>query len=104
MPTIPIDILLHILENVDKAGLLTICLLNKVCCSYSQDVLYRDIRTRGYIKTVRVCQTLARSTHLAIRVRSFKIRSHDAVKGYERYLQKSLQNMTYLRHLHLHHL
>src|ERR1700721_2812235 len=103
MPTnIPIDILLHILENVDKAGLLTICLLNKVCCSYSQDVLYRDIRTSGYSETVQVCQTLAQSTHLAIRVRSFKIRSIDAMEGYGRDLQKSLQNMTYLHHLHLH--
>ena len=40
---IPVDILLNILEYVDKAGLATICLLNKICCSCSQDLLYRDI-------------------------------------------------------------
>jgi len=34
MSTIPIDILLHILEHVNKADLRNICLLNKVCCSY----------------------------------------------------------------------
>jgi hypothetical protein len=104
MPTIPIDILLHILEDVDKADLRTICLLNKICCSCSQDVLYRDIRTSGYSQTVQVCKTLAQSTHLAIRVRSFKIKCFDSAEGYERNLQKSLQNMTYLRRLHLHHL
>jgi hypothetical protein len=104
MPTIPIpiDILLHILEHVDKAGLRTICLLNKVCCSCSQDVLYRDIRVNR--QTAQVCQTLAQSTHLAIRVRSFKIKSKGAVENYEGDLQKSLENMTYLRHLRLHHL
>src|SRR6202035_1327745 len=104
MPTIPIDVLHHILEHVNEADLLTICLLNKVCCSCSQDVLYRDIRVHKHRQTVQVCDTLARSTHLAIRVRSFKIKSRGAVKNYERDLQKSLENMTYLRHLRLHHL
>ena len=104
MPTIPIDILHHILEHVNEADLLTICLLNKVCCSCSQDVLYRDIRVHKHRQTVQVCDTLARSTHLATRVRSFKIKSKGAVENYERDLQKSLENMTYLRHLRLHYL
>src|SRR6202035_225821 len=104
MPTIPIDILLHILENVDKADLLTICLLNKVCCSFSQGVLYRDIRVNKHRQTAQVCDTLARSPDLAIRVRSFKIKSKGSVWKYERDLQKSLENMTYLRHLRLHYL
>jgi hypothetical protein len=47
MPSIPVDILLLILDHVDKADLLTICLLNKICCSCSQDVLYRNIRIDG---------------------------------------------------------
>src|SRR6202021_3093834 len=67
MPSIPVDILRLILDHVDNADLATICLLNKICCSCSQDVLYRDIS----VETPRVHQTLAQSTHLARKVRSF---------------------------------
>src|ERR1700728_2319370 len=73
MPSIPIDILLLILDNVDKADLLTICLLNKTCCSCSQGVLYRDIKIDTPHAGTQVCRTLAQSTDLARRVRSFEI-------------------------------
>jgi hypothetical protein len=70
------------------------CLLNKICCSCSQDVLYRDI----YVETRRaskVQQTLAQSTHLAKRVRSFSSR----FTGSD--LAIALRNMTSLRILKL---
>jgi hypothetical protein len=90
MPSIPVDILRLILEHAGRADLAKICLLNKVCCSYSQDVLYREIDggVAGF-----ACQTLAKSTHLAKRVRSFEI-------YYERpSLAEALRNMSSLRRL-----
>ena len=92
MPSIPVDVFEHILENVDRADLAKICLLNKICCSCSQDVLYREIDLE--ITTVtNVCQTLARSTHLAKRVRSFEIYyEHPS-------LEEALRNMSSLRRL-----
>jgi hypothetical protein len=90
MPSIPVDILRLILEHVDRADLAKICLLNKVCCSCSQDVLYREIN-QEIVTFVR--QTLAQSTHLAQRVRSFEI-------NYEHpSLAKALRNMSSLRRL-----
>jgi F-box domain len=68
MPSIPIDVLREILEHVCKADLATLCRVNKIFCSCSQDVLYREI----YDGDKRVIQTLAKSTDLARRVRSFK--------------------------------
>src|ERR1700728_1836555 len=76
MTSIPIDVLRLILEHVDKPNLAKICRLNKICCSCSQDVLYRDIRIYKPREHTRVCRTLAQSTHLARRVRSFDIRSY----------------------------
>jgi hypothetical protein len=92
---IPVDVLLNILEYVDKAGLATMCLLNKICCSCSQDVLYHDIDDVG---TSKVQQTLAQSAHLARRVRSF-----DSSWSYNDgpYLAMALRNMTSLRILKL---
>src|SRR6202035_5719804 len=103
MPSIPVDVLYHILEHVDKASLAKICLLNKVCCSCSQDILYRDIRIGDDLNITKICQTLSESTHLAKRVRSFEITNcdHTVQLRNERELRKSLQNMTYLRSLHL---
>src|ERR1700733_13479552 len=88
---IPVDVLLYILDYVDKADLATVCRVNKICCSCSQDVLYRDI----YAKTPQVHQTLAQSTHLARRVRSF-----ESYYG-NTYLATALRNMTSLRILKL---
>jgi hypothetical protein len=47
------------------------CRVSKICCSCSQDVLYRDICVKT-VKEARVHQTLAQSTHLASKVRSFE--------------------------------
>jgi hypothetical protein len=89
--SIPVDILRALLEHLDPADLTKICLLNKICCSCSQDILYRDIDFPNLL----VCHTLAQSTHLARRVRSFKIRSEHPE------LAKALRNMTCLRSLTL---
>jgi hypothetical protein len=88
---IPVDILLNILDYVDKAGLAAMCRVSKICCSYSQDVLYRDI----YVETPSVQHTLARSTNLARRVRSFDSIYEDPD------LATALRNMTSLRILKL---
>jgi len=88
---IPVDVLLNILDHVDTAGLATMCRVSKICCSCSQDVLYRDIE----VNTRRVLQTLAQSTHLARRVRSFE----SCYDGPD--LAMALRNMTSLRILKL---
>jgi hypothetical protein len=67
------------------------CRVNKICCSCSQDVLYRDI----YVGDARVQQTLAQSPHLARRVRSFDSDYDDPS------LATALRNMTSLRILKL---
>src|SRR6202035_2202143 len=94
MQPIPIDVLEHILGHLDKASLAKICQLNKICCSYAQDVLYRDIRMNDDFK---VCETLAQSSHLARRVRSFNIYDFTRRTVHDELLRKSLQNMTNLR-------
>jgi hypothetical protein len=98
IPSIPVDILLVILEHVDKATLVTMCKVNKVCCSCSQDVLYREIKI-SRPSEFRVYQTLAQSTHLARRVRSFKIRRNSDDPN----IHGALQNMINLRRLSLRH-
>ena len=104
-PSIPTDVLQLILEHVDKADLANMCLLNKICCPCSQDFLYRDIRIDGYLSTAKVCQTLSESTHLARRVRSFKIINYNHYIEWRKWqecgLQKSLRNMINLRSLYL---
>jgi hypothetical protein len=77
MPSISIDVLRLILEHADEASLAKICLLNKTCCFCSQDFLYRDIRIINPHRGRQVYRTLAQSTYLARRVRSFEIRNHD---------------------------
>jgi hypothetical protein len=91
MPSIPVDVLREILGHVDKAGLATLCRVNKIVCSCSQDVLYREIPYRDG----RVIQTLAQSTDLARRVRSFH------AFGYYPGLATALRNMSSLRSLRL---
>jgi hypothetical protein len=89
--SIPVDILRVILKYLDRADLVKICQLNKICCSCSQDILYRKV----LFEDVLVCRALAQSTHLARRVRSFKS------MGKPPELSKALQNMTSLRDLTL---
>jgi F-box domain len=91
MLSIPIDVLREILEHVDKADLATLCRVNKICCSCSRDVLYREIEN----EVADVIQTLAQSTDLARRVRSF----HTSV--YHPELPTALRNMSSLRRLNL---
>jgi F-box domain len=66
MPSIPLDVLLEILKHVGKVDLVTLCRVNKIFCSCSRDVLYREIDGDEH-----VIRTLAQSTDLARRVRSF---------------------------------
>jgi F-box domain len=91
MPSIPIDVLREILEHVDRSDLVTLCRVNKICCTCSQNVLYRDI----YNEDKRVIQTLAKSTDLARRVRSFETRRSPPE------LATALRNMSSLRRLNL---
>ena len=91
MISIPVDILRIILEHLYRGDLTKICLLNKIRCSYSQDILYRNI----YFPDILVCHTLAQSTHLARRVRSFTTRDEHPE------LAKALRNMSFLRSLTL---
>jgi F-box domain len=91
MSTIPVDVLREVLEHVREADLATLCRVNKIFCSCSQDVLYRRI-SLGFKDVV---QTLAQSTDLARRVRSFTI----AYEGPE--LATALRNMPSLRSLDL---
>jgi hypothetical protein len=88
MLSIPVDVLRKILEYVDRGDLTKMCLLNKICCSCSQDVLYRDV-SGGRL----LCRTLAHSTHLARRVRSIEIGVHTP------YTADALRNMSSLRRL-----
>jgi F-box domain len=87
MPSIPIDVLREILEHVREADLATLCRVNKICCSYSQDVLYREIGGDDVI------QTLVQSTDLARRVRSY------CTFGTCPDLATALRNMSSLRSL-----
>jgi hypothetical protein len=102
MPSIPVDILRLILNHVNKADLLTICLLNKICCSCSQDVLYRDIKIDKLRAGSQVCQALAQSTHLARRVRSFDILRPEQF-FYTPKASTSFQNMIFLRNLRMYY-
>src|ERR1700733_6623100 len=92
--SISVDVLRAILDHIDKAGLVTICQLNKICCSCSQDFLYRNINILR-VTQLPICQTLAQSAHLARRVHSFETYYSGPA------LPKALQNMSSLRRLRL---
>jgi hypothetical protein len=99
--SIPVDILRVILEYLDKADLATMCLLNKVCCSCAQDVLYRDME----FACRKLHWTLSTSPHLARRVRSFSFSAPErlaiSASDVNAYLPSSLRYMTALRNLAL---
>jgi len=92
MPSIPIDVLQMILEHVDKNDLAILCRVSKIFCSCSRDVLYREIDGE---EAQHVIQTLAQSTDLAKRVRSFY------TYGRHPELATALRNMSSLRNLGL---
>jgi hypothetical protein len=97
MSSIPVDVLREILGHVRKADLATLCRVNKIFCSCSQNVLYRNI----YNGDERVIPTLAQSTDLARRVRSFDTtRSLNAMRTPPE-LATALRNMSSLRSLYL---
>jgi hypothetical protein len=98
MRSIPIDVLREILEHVRKADLATLCRVNKICCSCSQDVLYRKIVGDEIVGDQHVIQMLAQSTDLARRVHSF----HSYSEHPE--LSMALRNMSSLRRLNLEHI
>src|SRR5277367_6322140 len=91
MPSIPVDVLLEILGYVRKSDLATLCRVSKIFCSCSRDILYREIRYRD----PRVIPTLAQSTDLARRVRSFEVIFSSPE------LPTALKNMSSLRMLNL---
>jgi hypothetical protein len=91
----PIDILRLILEHVDRECLTKICMLNQICCSCAQGVLYRHIQIEGHRQNTQVCQTLTQSNILARRVRSFETAHSDSE------LRGALLNMINLRRLRL---
>ena len=69
MLSIPVDVLRMIHEHVNKAGLTKICLVNKVCCSCAQDVLYHNTKLHVYridkhLIRSSVCWTLSSSANL----------------------------------------
>jgi hypothetical protein len=91
MPSIPVDVLREILGHVRRADLPTLCRVNKIFCSCSQDVLYRELD----YEDADAIPTLAGSTDLARRVRSF----HASGECPE--LATALRNMSSLRSLDL---
>ena len=99
---LPVEVLQVILKYVDKADLLTLCRVNKVCCSCSQDILYRNILANSHFR-LRVCRTLAQSTHLARRVRSFSVVYFHLISTTDppKDLAMAMQNMSSLRSLKL---
>jgi len=91
MPSIPVDVLRDILEHVDENDdLATLCRVNKIFCSCSQDVLYREIK----FEAAHVIRTLAQSNDCARRVRSFKTKQSSPE------LATALRNMSSLRILY----
>jgi hypothetical protein len=106
---IPVDIMLEVLDNLDKSDIATMCRLNKLCCALAQPVLFRDIRiqfneTKDFDKSgFALCETLSHSPHLASCVRSFSVR----IGIYDKYIQfgtriaETLEFLPSLRHLGL---
>ena len=90
MLSIPVEVLRMILDHLGPADLTQTCLLNKICCSCSQDILYRNV-----CGAESLCWTLAQSTDLARRVRSCKINCDN------RFTADALRNMTSLRRLYI---
>src|ERR1700733_344470 len=90
MLAIPVDVLREILEHVGESDLATLCRVNKIFCACSQDVLYREIEVGDD-----AVETLAQSTDLARRGRSFHTSSNCPE------LPMALRNMSSLRRLDL---
>jgi hypothetical protein len=110
---IPVDILLIILDNLDKSDVVTMCRLNKLCCAFSQPVLFRDIRIQFHetgpyqgfsIKHYRgfaLCKTLSQLPHLARCVRSLSVRIFEKSPRFVTKIAETLEFLPSLRHLGL---
>jgi hypothetical protein len=111
---IPVDIMLIILDNLDKSDLATMCRLNKICCASSQPVLFRDIRIQYYqgdefnerlsIRPDRgfaLCWILSQSPHLARCVRSFFVMVYEISMCFGEKIAETLEFLPSLRHLGL---
>jgi hypothetical protein len=111
---IPVDIMLIILDNLDKSDLATMCRLNKLCCALAQPILFRDIRIQFHetvdpdkgltIKHDRgfaLCETLSQSPYLARCVRSFSVRVFEKSMRFQTKIAKTLEFMPSIRHLGL---
>jgi hypothetical protein len=108
---IPVDIMLIILDNLDKSDIATICRLNKICCAFSQPVLFRDIRIQFHEIDRRLsikhdlgfalCETLSQSRHLARCVRSLSVRIYDKDMQFATRIAETLEFLPSLRHLGL---
>lgn len=70
MSPIPVDVLLHILDHVDRSDLHTLCQINHLFSQYATNSLYRDIVVADSIS---VCETLNRCSHLAVKVQRFEL-------------------------------
>jgi hypothetical protein len=112
---IPIDILLIILDNLDKSDVATMCRLNKLCCTFSQPILFRNIRI-DYREVVyfdegltikhdrrwfSLCETLSQSPHLSRCVRSFFVKVMDMSTRFLTKIMETLEFLPSLRHLGL---
>jgi hypothetical protein len=112
---IPVDIMLIILDNIlDKSDIATMCRLNKLCCAFSQPVLFRDIRIQFHetaapdqgfsIKRERgfaLCETLSQSPHLARCVRLFSVKVVEKSMRLTAKIAETLEFLPSLRHLGL---
>jgi hypothetical protein len=98
---LPVDALPMILKNLDNADLATMCRVNKVCCSFSQDILYRNLFFFQHDNPHLIWRTLAHSTHLARRVHSFFVSPLDSTMESNQVdnLATALRNMSSLRKL-----
>jgi hypothetical protein len=111
---IPVDIVLIILDNLDKSDIATMCRLNKHFCAFSQPILFRDIRIhiRGiedlyeglsikHDRGLALCETLSQSPHLARCVRSFSVRVIELYTTIATKIVETLEILPSLRHLGL---
>ena len=104
---IPVDIMLIILDDLDKSDIATMCRLNKICCALAQPILFRDIRiqfheTEDFDKRgFALCEALSQSRHLARCVRSLSVRIYDKDMQFATRIAETLEFLPSLRHLGL---
>jgi hypothetical protein len=104
---IPVDIMLIILDNLDKSDISTMCRLNKICCALAQPIIFRDIRlqfdeNKDFGKSgFALCETLSQSPHLARCVRSLSVWVYEKSMHFAAKIAETLEFLPSLRHLGL---